>query len=101
MTCTWQRQTRATCWTSDFTYSDGTRPSAASGRLTRAWANGPLHAARRRRCGRARRSGEAAGNALQLALHAAPAGGRHGIEVHFDDWMYLMDDRVMLEPRRA
>jgi hypothetical protein len=30
-----------------------------------------------------------------------PAGGRHSIEVQFDDWMYLMDDRVMLEPRRA
>jgi hypothetical protein len=32
----------------------------------------------------------------ELALHAAPAGRRQVYEVQFDDWMYLMDERVML-----
>ena len=31
-----------------------------------------------------------------LGLYPGPAGGGRVIEVQFDDWMFLMDERVML-----
>ena len=77
----------------DFTYSDGKTRSAASGACTQA-ARRPLHRhapttwSARPRAGRRQ--------CAALALHAAPAGRRHAYEVQFDDWMYLMDERVML-----
>jgi hypothetical protein len=44
----------------------------------------------------ARRSGEAAGNALRWRyVLALPIDGRVW-HVDFDDWMFLIDDRVML-----
>ena len=40
--------------------------------------------------------GQAAGNALRWSYTLRlPVDGRE-IDVQFDDWMYLMDDRVML-----
>jgi hypothetical protein len=40
--------------------------------------------------------GQAAGNALNWRYTLSlPVDGRV-VEVQFDDWMYLMDDRVML-----
>ncbi len=40
--------------------------------------------------------GQAAGNALRWSYTLRlPVDGRD-IEVQFDDWMYLMDERVML-----
>ena len=83
--------TRA-CSTRDFTYSDG-KTERRVWRLTRT-ARRQVHRHGRRR-GRHRR-GRAAGNALHWPYTLRlPVDGRV-YEVQFDDWMYLMDERVML-----
>lgn len=41
-------------------------------------------------------SGEAAGNALRWRYVLRLPVGEREFEVHFDDWMFLMDERVML-----
>lgn len=76
----------------DFLYSDGTRQR-------RVWRITDL--GQGRYVGRAddvvgQAQGQAAGNALNWRYTLAlPVDGRI-IHVQFDDWMYLMDDRVML-----
>jgi hypothetical protein len=40
--------------------------------------------------------GADAGQRLSLDLHAGVAGGWQGLRREFDDWMYLIDERVML-----
>jgi Protein of unknown function (DUF3833) len=90
MTCTWQGDEGVL--DEDFSYSDGTRQK-------RIW--------RLRKLGGGRYSGraddvvgEASGQTRGNAFHWTytlnlPVDGRI-IEVQFDDWMYLMNDRVML-----
>jgi hypothetical protein len=76
----------------DFTYSDGKKERRVW-RLTEL-GNG-------RYVGRAddvvgEAQGQAAGNALNWRYTLALNVDGRTIEVQFDDWMYLMDDRVML-----
>jgi hypothetical protein len=88
MTGTWKgNQAR---WTS--ASPTATARSAASGRLTDAAR--PLHRPRRRRGGRSRRPGRRQRLNWRYTL-ALPVDGRV-CEVQFDDWMYLVDERVML-----
>ena len=90
-------------WTGDegildeqFTYSDGTRQR-------RVWRL--RHEGEGRYSGRADdvigvASGQTSGNAFQWSYTLSlPVDGRV-YEVQFDDWMYLMDDRVMLNKAR-
>jgi hypothetical protein len=80
----------------DFLYSDGTKQKRIW-RLKRQ----PGVSGQGRYSGRAddvvgEASGEEQGNAFYWSYHLSlPADGRI-IEVRFDDWMYLMNDRVML-----
>ena len=76
----------------DFTYSDGTKEKRIW-RITRL-ADGSYTGRAGDIVGEAR--GVARGNALNWSYTMAlPIDGRV-IEVQFDDWMYLMDDTVML-----
>ena len=90
MTCTWQGDEGTL--DEAFTYSDGTKQRRIW-RLTRL-ANG-------RYTGRAddvvgTAQGQQSGNAFNWKYTLAlPVDGRV-IEVQFDDWMYLMNDKVML-----
>ena len=90
MQCTWQGDQGVL--DEDFTYSDGTKQRRVW-RITR-MADG-------RYTGRAddvvgEALGQARGNALRWQYTLAlPVDGRVW-EVQFDDWMYLMTDRVML-----
>jgi hypothetical protein len=75
-----------------FTYSDG-KTERRVWRLTDEGQR-PLERPRRRRGGRGR--GPRAGNALNWRYTLRlPVDGKV-YEVQFDDWMYLMDERVML-----
>lgn len=94
MTCTWQGPPGQEVGVLDeaFTYSDGTKDR-------RVWT------LKRQPDGRyigtagdvvGEASGEVQGNAFRWGYTLnLPVDGRN-IEVQFDDWMYLMDDRVML-----
>lgn len=90
MTCTWKGDEGTL--DEDFTYSDGTKQRRIW-RLTRTGEG--------RYIGRAddvvgEATGIEAGNALNWRYTLAlPVDGRV-IEVQFDDWMYLMSDKVML-----
>lgn len=90
MQCTWQGDEGVL--DEDFTYSDGTKQRRVW-RITR-HADG-------RYTGRAddvvgEANGQARGNALRWSYTLAlPVDGRVW-HVEFDDWMYLMDDKVML-----
>ena len=76
----------------DFTYSDGTKEKRIW-RITRL-ADGSYTGRAGDIVGQAH--GVAGGNTLNWSYTMAlPVDGRV-IEVQFDDWMYLMDDRVML-----
>jgi len=76
----------------DFTYSDGTKEKRVW-RITQL-ADGQYTGRAGDIVGEAR--GVARGNALNWTYTMAlPVDGRV-IEVQFDDWMYLMDDKVML-----
>ena len=76
----------------DFTYSDGTKEKRVW-RITRL-ADGRYTGTAGDIVGQAR--GVARGNTLNWSYTMAlPVDGRV-IEVQFDDWMYLMDDTVML-----
>lgn len=104
MKCSWQGPPGAETGVldEDFTYSDGTKDRriwtlrrGADGRYTGTAADVVGQAA-----------GEEKGNAfrwgytLKLPLdgpgEAAGAGAQKTVEVQFDDWMYLMNDKVML-----
>jgi len=90
MKCTWNGDDGVL--DEDFTYSDGKKERRVW-RLTEL-GNG-------RYVGRAddvvgEAQGQAAGNALNWRYTLALNVDGRTIEVQFDDWMYLMDDRVML-----
>jgi hypothetical protein len=94
MKCSWQGSPGAETGTldEDFTYSDGTRgrriwtlKRGADGRYTGTASDVVGEA-----------SGEEKGNAFRWGYTLQlPVDGRI-IEVQFDDWMYLMNDKVML-----
>lgn len=94
MTCTWQGPPGQEVGVLDeaFTYSDGTKDR-------RVWtlkrqADGRYVGTAGDVVGQA--SGEVRGNAFRWGYTLnLPVDGRN-IEVQFDDWMYLMDDKVML-----
>ena len=75
-----------------FVYDDGERQHRLSG------ASKGCRAALRRHRGRRcrRRAGCGRGRRLQLALHAQAAGRGTVYDVQFDDWMHLIDERVVL-----
>jgi len=94
MTCTWSGPTGQETGVLDevFTYSDGSRDR-------RVWtlqrsADGRFVGTAADVVGQAQ--GEVSGNAFRFAYTLRlPVDGRT-YEVQFDDWMYLMDERVML-----
>jgi hypothetical protein len=89
MDCRWQGDDGVL--DEDFTYSDGTRQRRIW-RLTRRLAMAATPAAPTTWWAkpRARPRQRCTGNTPW------PAGGRAHLNVQFDDWMYLMDDKVML-----
>lgn len=90
MRCSWQGDEGVL--DEDFSYSDGTRQKRVW-RLTRG-ADGHYTGRADDVVGSA--SGQVRGNAFYWAYTLAlPVDGRT-IDVRFDDWMYLMDARVML-----
>lgn len=90
MNCSWQGDEGVL--DEDFSYSDGTRQKRVW-RLTRG-ADGHYTGRADDVVGSA--SGQVRGNAFYWAYTLAlPVDGRT-IDVRFDDWMYLMDARVML-----
>lgn len=98
MNCRWsgERGREVGVLDEDFTYSDGTTQK-------RIWTlrRQPGAGTQGRYVGTAddvvgEASGEERGNAFYWRYNLnLPVGGRN-IVVHFEDWMYLMDDRVML-----
>jgi len=90
MQCSWQGDEGVL--DEDFTYSDGTKQRRVW-RITRG-ADGRYTGRADDVVGEAR--GQARGNALRWSYTLAlPVDGRVW-HVDFDDWMYLMDDKVML-----
>jgi len=90
MQCSWQGDEGVL--DEDFTYSDGTKQRRVW-RITRG-ADGRYTGRADDVVGEAR--GQARGNALRWSYTLAlPVDGRVW-QVDFDDWMYLMDDKVML-----
>ena len=97
MTCSWQGPAgrEEGVLDEDFTYSDGTKQRRIW-RLTRQGGSGPGKYVGRADDVVGVAQGEEAGNAFFWTYTLnLPVDGRI-IEVQFEDWMYLMNDRVML-----
>jgi hypothetical protein len=97
MTCSWSGPAgqEEGVLDEDFTYSDGTKQRRIW-RLTRQGGTGPGKYVGRADDVVGQALGEEAGNAFYWYYTLSlPVDGRV-IEVQFEDWMYLMDERVML-----
>lgn len=97
MTCSWQGPAGSEegVLDEDFTYSDGTKQRRIW-RLTRQGGSGPGKYVGRADDVVGVATGEEAGNAFFWTYTLSlPVDGRV-IEVQFEDWMYLMNERVML-----
>jgi hypothetical protein len=94
MRCTWNGDTGTL--DEDFTYSDGTKEKRVW--TVRKTAQGTYVGAAADVVGEA--AGVAAGNALQWRYVLDLKVGDSRYKVDFDDWMFQMDDRVMINRAR-
>lgn len=94
MRCTWNGDTGTL--DEDFTYSDGTKEKRVW--TVRKTAQGTYVGTAADVVGEA--AGVAAGNALQWRYVLDLKVGDSRYKVDFDDWMYQMDDRVMINRAR-